>query len=79
MKLFASFAAPSWVARIPEGFDEYDVVALFGNAAAETFTASIYPFILRSVKLSGINANHSVDRRRGGGIRGRAVVTMQST
>jgi putative YhdH/YhfP family quinone oxidoreductase len=40
------------------------VVCCFGNAAGETFTSSIYPFILRSVKLVGINANHPVEKRR---------------
>ena len=33
------------------------------NAAGETFTTSIYPFILRSVSLAGINANHPVATR----------------
>jgi acrylyl-CoA reductase (NADPH) len=42
------------------------VVCSFGNAAGETFTASIYPFILRSVALAGINANHAVETRRSG-------------
>jgi putative YhdH/YhfP family quinone oxidoreductase len=42
------------------------VVCCFGNAAGETFTSSIYPFILRSVKLVGVNANHPVDKRRTG-------------
>ena len=40
------------------------VVCCFGNAAGETFTSSIYPFILRSVKLVGVNANHPVEKRR---------------
>jgi acrylyl-CoA reductase (NADPH) len=39
------------------------IVAAFGNAAGETFTTSIYPFILRSARLAGINANHPLDRR----------------
>lgn len=39
------------------------VVCAFGNAAGETFTASIYPFILRSVALAGINGNHPVPTR----------------
>ncbi len=42
------------------------VVCCFRNAAGETFTSSIYPFILRSVKLVGINANHPVARRESG-------------
>ena len=42
------------------------VVCCFGNAAGETFTSSIYPFILRSVKLVGINANHPVEKRTSG-------------
>jgi acrylyl-CoA reductase (NADPH) len=42
------------------------VVCAYGNAAGETFTTSIYPFILRSVQLVGVNANHPV------GTRGRA-------
>lgn len=41
------------------------IVAAFGNAAGETFTTSIYPFILRSVTLAGVNANHPLDRRTG--------------
>lgn len=55
------------------------VVCCFGNAAGETFTSSIYPFILRSVKLIGVNANHPVATRgapwhrmrRGGDLRPR--------
>lgn len=39
------------------------VVCSFGNAAGETFTSSIYPFILRSVSLAGINGNHPVPAR----------------
>ncbi len=39
------------------------IVAAFGNAAGETFTTSIYPFILRSVTLAGVNANHPVGAR----------------
>lgn len=39
------------------------VVCAFGNAASETLTTSIYPFILRSVSLIGINGNHSVPER----------------
>ena len=55
------------------------VVCSFGNAAGETFTSSIYPFILRSVALAGINANHPLPTRgsawtrmaRGGDLRPR--------
>lgn len=55
------------------------VVCAFGNAAGETFEASIYPFILRSVELVGVNANHPVATRgsawtrmaRGGDLRPR--------
>ena len=55
------------------------VVCSFGNAAGETFTSSIYPFILRSVSLAGINANHPLPARgsawtrmaRGGDLRPR--------
>jgi putative YhdH/YhfP family quinone oxidoreductase len=43
------------------------VVCSFGNAAGETFTSSIYPFILRSVALAGINANHPVADARAAG------------
>lgn len=39
------------------------VVCAFGNAAGETFTTSIYPFILRGVSLVGVNANHPVPER----------------
>ena len=39
------------------------IVAAFGNAAGETFSSSIYPFILRSITLAGINANHPLGAR----------------
>jgi len=60
------------------------VVCAFGNAAGETFTSSIYPFILRSVSLAGINANHPVPARgkawkrlsRGGDLRPRHLDTI---
>jgi putative YhdH/YhfP family quinone oxidoreductase len=39
------------------------VVCAFGNAAGESFSSSIYPFILRSVSLAGINGNHPVPAR----------------
>ncbi len=39
------------------------VVCAFGNAAGETLTTSIYPFILRGVSLVGINGNHPVPER----------------
>jgi acrylyl-CoA reductase (NADPH) len=39
------------------------VVCSFGNAAGEKVETSIYPFILRSVTLAGINANHPVATR----------------
>lgn len=39
------------------------VVCCFGNAAGEELKTSIYPFILRSVQLVGINGNHPVPSR----------------
>ncbi|MDB5943586.1 MAG: hypothetical protein JWQ13_3152 [Ramlibacter sp.] len=39
------------------------VVCAFGNAAGEELRTSIYPFILRSVSLVGINGNHPVPER----------------
>ena len=42
---------------------QHAVVCAFGNAASETLTTSIYPFILRSVSLVGINGNHPVPER----------------
>ncbi len=39
------------------------VVCAFGNAAGEELKTSIYPFILRSVQLVGINGNHPVPAR----------------
>ncbi len=39
------------------------VVCAFGNAAGETLSTSIYPFILRGVSLTGINGNHPVPER----------------
>ena len=55
------------------------VVCPYGNAAGESFTTSIYPFILRQVVLAGVNANHTVPERghawarmaRGGDLRPR--------
>ena len=42
---------------------KHAVICAFGNAASETLTTSIYPFILRSVSLVGINGNHPVPER----------------
>jgi putative YhdH/YhfP family quinone oxidoreductase len=42
---------------------ERAVVCAFGNASSEVLQTSIYPFILRSVSLVGINANHPVPSR----------------
>ncbi len=39
------------------------VACAFGNAAGETLSTSIYPFILRGVSLVGINGNHPVPER----------------
>ena len=39
------------------------VVCAFGNAAGEELQTSVYPFILRSVSLVGINGNHPVPQR----------------
>ena len=57
------------------------VVCPYGNAAGESFTTSIYPFILRQVVLAGVNANHTVPQRgrawarmaRGGDLRPKHV------
>ena len=58
---------------------KHGVVCSFGNAAGEMVQTSIYPFILRSVSLAGINGNHPVASRgtawrrmaRGGDLRPR--------
>ena len=42
---------------------KHAVVCAFGNAAGETLNTPIYPFILRSVSLVGINGNHPVPQR----------------
>ena len=42
---------------------KHAVICAFGNAASETLITSIYPFILRSVSLVGINGNHPVPER----------------
>ena len=42
---------------------KHAVVCAFGNAAGETLNTPIYPFILRSVSLVGINGNHPVPER----------------
>lgn len=50
-----------WILRTtkPEG-----VVTSFGNAAGSTFDGSVLPFILRGVKLIGINANSPMELRK---------------
>ena len=50
-----------WVLRTmaPEG-----VVASFGNAGGAAFSGSVLPFILRGVKLIGVNGNSPMDLRR---------------
>ncbi len=63
------------------------VVCAFGNAAGETLTTSIYPFILRGVSLTGINGNHPVPERgtawsrmqRGGDLRPRHIEDIAYT
>lgn len=63
------------------------VVCCYGNAAGEDFSSSIYPFILRSVSLAGINGNHPVAKRgsawtrmaRGGDLRPRKLETICHT
>lgn len=49
--------------RLLRSMKKRGVVCAFGNAAGETFATSIYPFILRSVSLVGVNANHPVPER----------------
>ena len=49
--------------KLLRSMQKQGVVCAFGNAAGETFTTSIYPFILRGVSLIGINANHPVPER----------------
>lgn len=49
--------------RLLRSMKKGGVACAFGNAAGETFTTSIYPFILRSVSLVGVNANHPVPAR----------------
>jgi len=51
----------AWVASAiqPEG-----VIATFGNAGGANVPTTVYPFILRGVKLLGINANSSMDVRQ---------------
>lgn len=50
-----------WVLRTtkPEG-----VVTSFGNAAGSSFDGSVLPFILRGIKLIGINANSPMELRK---------------
>ncbi|MEO8203462.1 MAG: acryloyl-CoA reductase [Betaproteobacteria bacterium] len=63
------------------------VVCAFGNAAGESLTTSIYPFILRGVSLAGINGNHPVPERGaawgrmqvGGDLRPRHTATIAYT
>jgi putative YhdH/YhfP family quinone oxidoreductase len=50
-----------WILRtlLPDG-----VATSFGNAGGAEFTGSVLPFILRGVKLIGINGNSPMDLRR---------------
>ena len=66
---------------------ERGVVCAFGNAAGETLSTSIYPFILRGVSLVGINGNHPVPERgsawarmqKGGDLRPRHIGAIAYT
>ena len=40
------------------------VIAAFGNAAGADFPGSVLPYILRGVRLLGVNVNNPIERKK---------------
>ena len=55
-------ASFSWLSR---SMQRDGVIAAFGNAGGMEFAGNILPFILRGVRLIGVNVNNPVDRMKG--------------
>ena len=54
-------AQMSWLAR---SMQRDGVIASFGNAAGTEFTGNVLPFILRGVRLLGVNVNNPIERMK---------------
>ena len=53
-------AQMSWLAR---SMDRDGVIASFGNASGAEFAGNVLPFILRGVRLLGVNVNNPIERK----------------
>jgi NADPH:quinone reductase-like Zn-dependent oxidoreductase len=51
----------SWLTRTMQ---KDGVIASFGNAGGQEFTTSVFPFILRGVRLIGVNSDNPPEFRR---------------
>lgn len=54
-------ALMSWLAR---SMQRDGVIASFGNAAGAEFAGNVLPFILRGVRLLGVNVNNPIERKK---------------
>ena len=54
-------AQMSWLAR---SMQRDGVIAAFGNAAGTEFAGNVLPFILRGVRLLGVNVNNPIERKK---------------
>ena len=54
-------AQMSWLAR---SMQRDGVIASFGNAAGAEFAGNVLPFILRGVRLLGVNVNNPIERKK---------------
>jgi putative YhdH/YhfP family quinone oxidoreductase len=54
-------AQMSWLAR---SMDRDGVIASFGNAGGAEFAGNVLPFILRGVRLLGVNVNNPIERKK---------------
>jgi putative YhdH/YhfP family quinone oxidoreductase len=54
-------AQMSWLAR---SMERDGVIASFGNASGAEFAGNVLPFILRGVRLLGVNVNNPIERKK---------------
>ena len=54
-------AQMSWLAR---SMQRDGVIAAFGNAGGAEFAGNVLPFILRGVRLLGVNVNNPIERKQ---------------
>jgi len=54
-------AQMSWLTR---SMQRNGVIAAFGNAAGAEFAGNVLPFILRGVRLLGVNVNNPIERKK---------------